>query len=385
MLARIPAGRALVGLVALAAVVVLYLHRDRLFSHELAALSPVPAAAQQLDARLRADLGAPDVRYLVVVSAPDRQAALRGAQQVGTELEGLVRRNVLAGYESPALYLPSRALQRARRDSLPPAEVLRQRLPQALAGLPLRPARLEPFLRDVAAARHAPLLTRADLAGTSFAAVTDSLLVRADDGWHALLPLEAPTSGPGAFAIDFARVRAAVTAAAPARATVLDLKGQADALYATYLREAVRLSLLGLAAITVLLLLALRSPERLARILLPLAAAVLAVAAGLTLFGQRLTLLHVIGMLLIVAVGSNYALFFDRPHEGRPAQGALTLASLLIANCATVLAFGVIAFSSVPVLSDLGATVAPGAFLALIFAALQNTGHARPRWRPGRS
>jgi predicted exporter len=369
ILRRASAGRAAVWLIAIAAAAVLYLHRDHLFSHELSALSPVPAAAQQLDARLRADLGAPDVRYLVVVSAPERQAALRGAEEVGRELDGLVSRNVISGYESPARYLPSRAVQRQRQQSLPPPEVLRARLRQALAGLPLRASRLQPFLRDVAAARAAPLLTRQDLAGTSFAAVADSLLVREGARWHALLPLAAPTSGPRAFAIDFAQVRQAVSAAAPAQATVLDLKGQADELYATYLREAVRLSLSGLAAITVLLLLAVRSLSRLVRILLPLAAAVLAVAAGLTLLGQRLTLLHVIGMLLIVAVGSNYALFFDKPHADRSPQTALTLASLLVANCATVLGFGVIAFSSVPVLRDLGSTVAPGAFLALVFAA----------------
>lgn len=370
VLDRISAGGAVVGVIAIASAIVLYLHRDRLLSHELSALSPVPEAAQQLDGKLRGDLGAPDVRYLVVVSGPDRQAALRGAEEVGSELEGLAARNVISGFESPARYLPSRAVQLARQRSLPPAAVLKARLKQALAGLPLRASRLGPFLEDVEAARRGPLLTRQDLAGTSFASVVDSLLVREGALWHALLPLDAPTSGPHAFAIDFAQVRRAVSAAAPAHATVLDLKGQANALYETYLHEAVRLSLLGLAAITVLLLVALRSPARVARILLPLAAAVLTVAAGLTLFGQRLTLLHVIGMLLIVAVGSNYALFFDRPHERDSPETALTLASLLVANGATVLGFGVIAFSSVPVLRDLGATVAPGAFLALLFAAL---------------
>jgi predicted exporter len=46
------------------------------------------------------------------------------------------------------------------------------------------------------------------------------------------------------------------------------------------------------------------------------------------------------------------------------------LASLLVANCSTVVAFGVLALSSVPVLHDLGETVAPGALLALAYAAL---------------
>ncbi len=361
-----PLGRAALALIAVASVATLYTHRGHLWSRQLEALSPIPLPAQRLDATLRADLRAPDVRYLVVVSAPDRQAALRGAEEAGQELEGLIHQHVLSGYESPAQYLPSRALQRERQGSLPPADVLHRRLTRALAGLPLDASKLTPFLTELEAARTAPLLTRKDLEGTSFAAVVDALLTQEGAQWRALLPLDAPTSATHAFGIDIARVRAALSVAAPARVTVFDLKGEADALYSTYLREAVRLSLGGLAAIGVLLLASLRSPLRVVRVVLPLLLAVLAVAAGLTALGVRLTLLHVIGMLLIVAVGSNYALFFDRPSE-RP---SLTLASLLIANAATVLGFGVLAFSSVPVLADLGRTVAPGALLALVFAAI---------------
>ena len=47
-----------------------------------------------------------------------------------------------------------------------------------------------------------------------------------------------------------------------------------------------------------------------------------------------------------------------------------TLASLAVANLATVIGFGVLAFSSVPVLAALGRTVAPGALLALLFSAM---------------
>jgi predicted exporter len=75
--------------------------------------------------------------------------------------------------------------------------------------------------------------------------------------------------------------------------------------------------------------------------------------------------------LLIVAVGSNYALFFDRQsHAGESGSEALTLASLIIANASTVIGFGLLSFSQVPVLVALGTTVAPGAFLALLFAAV---------------
>lgn len=385
VLAKVRSGRSAVALIAIGAAVVLFLHRQQLWSHDLSALSPVPQAAQSLDARLRADLGAPDVRYLVIVSAPDEQSALEGAEQVGAELDGLVARDVIAGYQSAAQYVPSLAVQRQRRESLPAPAVLGRRLERALSGMPLRAQRLAPFLHDVEAARTAPPLTRASLAGTSFATLADSLLVRGADGWRALLPLQAPVSAGHARDIDAGLVRRAVSVGAPDRVTVLDIKAQADALYSGYLAGAVRLSLAGFAAIVVLLLVTLRGALRVARVVLPLALAVLTVAAGLTLFGERLTLLHIVGMLLIVAVGSNYALFFDHGRICRSALGdraggagaapvdegtALTLASLLVANCATVVAFGVLAFSSVPVLHDLGETVAPGAFLALVYAAL---------------
>jgi predicted exporter len=198
----------------------------------------------------------------------------------------------------------------------------------------------------------------------------DALLLQDGNRWSALLPLRVPAT----VAIDIGRVHSAVsqlTLGEGVEAVVLDVKGEIDRLYSSYLSEVVRLSLAGFAGILVLLLAFLRSVPRTLRVVAPLALAVLTVTACLVYSGQRLTILHLIGMLLIVAVGSNYALFFDRrandPHAG---SEPLTLASLAIANAATVLGFGVLGFSSVPVLSALGSTVAPGAFLALVFSAL---------------
>jgi predicted exporter len=355
-------------MLAITAAVILYLHRGTLWNRELSALSPVSQANQDLDAQMRVDIHAPDVRYLVVVSAPDEQTALSGAEKVGAQLDQLIDENVLGGFDSPAHYLPSIASQRARQASLPSPEDLRDRLQKAVAGLPLNAERLQPFIADVAASRNQPLLTRNDLDNTSLASGFDALMLHRQSGWIALLPLRASPSNPSY--IDDSRVREAVRKAALPQAAVLDIKGEADSLYSTYLSEAVRLSLGGFAAIVILLLVALRSPIRVLRVVIPLALAVLTVAGGFALMGIQLTILHVIGMLLIVAVGSNYALFFDRrANDPHPGSVPLTLASLVIANLATVISFGILAFSTVPVLTALGSTVAPGALLALVFSA----------------
>jgi predicted exporter len=363
--------RALLVLVPLAALAVLYLHRGALWSRELSALSPTPQSYARLDDQLRADAGATESGYLAIVSGADREAALTSAQALEARLSPLVDAGVIGGFDSPARYLPARALQQARQRSLPPAAELRARLDAALAGLPLRASVLEPFLHDAEQARTAAPLSEADLSGTSLAAATGALLVGGAQGWSALLPVTAIATGGELSPAAAARLQAAVSADPALHASLLDLKGEADRLYSGYLADAVRLAVIGFGAIVVLLLCVLRSPLRVARVVAPLALAVLTVGALLVGAGERLSILHVVGMLLIVAVGSNYALFFDR-RGAQPQQGsaALTLASLLTANLATVLAFGVLAFSRVPVLADLGSTVAPGAFLALLFSAL---------------
>ncbi|WP_334011519.1 MMPL family transporter [Burkholderia cepacia] len=361
-------------MLVIAAGATLVLHRDGLWSRELAALSPVPAQAQALDARLRADVGAPDVRYLVVIAAPTEQAALERAERVAAQLQPLVDRGALAGFETPARFLPSDAAQRARLASLPDADVLAARMRDAVANQPIavRPDLFAPFIADVEAARHAPLLTRADLRGTSMALAVDALLTERDGRWSAMLPLRAPdaarTAQP-ASSLDATPIRAAVARAGVPDALFVDMKAEADRLYVSYVHEDIRLSLAGFAAIAVLLLIALRSPRRVVRALAPLVAAVLVVTAGFALAGVPLTILHLVGMLLIVAVGSNYALFFCKRDDAQPVTPR-TLVSLLIANLATVAGFGLLALSRVPLLETFGLTVGPGAMLALAFAAI---------------
>ena len=350
------------------ALAVLYHDRESLWNRELSALSPISADEQNYDAKLRADLGAADVRDLVIVSGPDMESILRGAEHAARALQSLVDEKVIGGFESPAAYLPSMATQESRRSSLPSAAELRANLNQAVAGLPLRADRLQPFLEDIEATRHAALVTPRDLAGTSLSAGFDALVLHQRDQWNALLPLRSAAAGGE---IDLNRVVAALKDNHVDEARVLDLKQESDALYDNYLSEAIHFSLAGFLALTVLLLIALRSPLRVARVLAPLVLAVLTVAAGLALAGVQLSILHLVGMLLIVAVGSNYALFFDRQANSEEAgDEALTLAALTIANASTVIGFGLLSFSQVPVLVALGTTVAPGTFLALLFAAI---------------
>jgi len=339
---------------------------------DLGSLSPVGAEKMAIDAELRADLGATDAGMLVAVSASDEAGALAAAEAAGTRLDKLIDAGVIAGYESPARVLPSPALQQLRRDALPNAATLSARLAEATIDGPLPAARLGGFVADVQAARQQALLTRASLKGTPLYAALDALLVPGNGTrpWRALLSLQA-----GAKAIDPAALRSALAGVPGAQ--VVDIGAELHALYARYLHEATLQALLGALAVCVLLALHLRSPARLWRIAQPVAAAVLIVLAGFSALGVALGILHLVGLLLTVAIGSNYALFFDqiRARQDAAPPGTPwvvdndTLASLALANLTAVISFCLLAFSSIPALFAIGQVVAPGILLSLLLSA----------------
>jgi predicted exporter len=103
----------------------------------------------------------------------------------------------------------------------------------------------------------------------------------------------------------------------------------------------------------------------------PLLLAVLCTVALLHVAGRQLSLLHVVGLLLTVAIGSNYALFFTGADDATAGLDTpQTYASVLLACLTSVLGFGVLSLSSVPVLQALGETVAIGGVLAFAFSAV---------------
>jgi predicted exporter len=166
---RAPALRWPAAAVLLAACAVLAGNHTSLFNDKISSLSPVSRADIALDESLRADMGAPDVRYVVVVSGSNRETVLQTAEQVSGVLQAQVDKGQIASFQSPSRYLPSLATQRARQASLPPPELLQARLAQAVQGLPVRAQVFAPFLADVAAARGLPPLQPADLEKTSMA------------------------------------------------------------------------------------------------------------------------------------------------------------------------------------------------------------------------
>ncbi len=354
--------RLAVAAVTSAALFVLLSHKGGMWDTNLLNLSPIPAAAQRLDNRLRQDLGVAGQRYFVVFAAPSAQQALQRSEALAPVLGGLVTAHELGGYSLPSTILPSDAMQRARQAAIPGPDALRANFTQAAAGLPFDIAAFAPFFTAIATAKTAALLTPASLP-PALSLQFASLLTRNGVNWVVMAPLQGVTAP------------AAIARALPPGTSFVDLNQQSDRLLQTFENQAVTLAIVGSLGIALILILGLRSLRAAAAIAAPLAAAVAITAALLTLGGGKLSIFMVAGFLLIIAIGSNYCLFFARNAPGAPGWPRAA-ASIVLANLCTVAAYGLLSFSRIPVLHDIGATVAIGTFLTLLCGAVLSSPRA---------
>ena len=305
-------------------------------------------------------MGVPDQRYFAVFQASGEQPALRQSEALGTVLQTLVAEQELTGFDLPSDTLPSLRTQLARQAALPDAAVLHARFAQASAGLGFREDAFAPFFRDVAAARAATPLTPENLP-PALGLRLQSTLVQSGDGCTVVAPLTGVRDPAG--------IALALSQAGLPGLQFVDLNQASGALLRIFQADASKLTLIGSVAILLVLLAGLRSVMRVARVAAPLAAAVIVTAALLTANGGKLSIFMVVGFLLIIAVGSNYCLFFERAEpDARRRERAI--ASIVLANLCTVCAYGLMSLSQIPVLHDIGRTVAIGTFLSLFFGAV---------------
>lgn len=351
----------LVPLFLLAAVAYLGLARATLWDDDLGKLSPVSTRSKQLDAELRAQLGAPDLRKIIIVTGNNAQQALERSEALADTLSHLQARGVLSGFDLAARYLPSVKTQRQRQLQLPDRAILQHRMQTATQGLPYRAGLFEPFLDQVAAAKTQTPLTPDSLRGTTLESKVSTLLFEQGGQWLALLPLTDVENDTV--------LRAALAAENCGDTFYLDLKQESDRLVGGYRQEALRLLGWGTAAIVLLLAMGLGSWRQAGRVMLPMAAAIAVTAALLVSAEGGLSLFHLVSLLLVMGIAMDYALFFNRPAKTAQ-ERARTLHSLLVCNLTTIVAFGLLLTSHTSILVAIGATVATGALLALLFAAM---------------
>ena len=283
-----------------------------------------------------------------VIVAGDTETALRQEEALGARLAGLA----LGGWRGPARFVPSAA---------------RQAETQALVKTGL----LEPYL--------AAYRDRIGLPASTPPAPTGPLLLETIQATGALPLLDLLVIRPGLHLVmldppfDPAALRAA--AAGLEGVHFLDPTADLSALLAHYRERA--LLLLALSVGVMLLPLVWRYGGRGGgRVLLPPLLAVVLTPPLLALAGVPFSFFAAMALVLVLAIGVDYAVFCA---EAEPQHDAPTLLATLLSALTTQVSFGLMIFSAIAGLRGFGATMLLGLALAVVFAPYGRGGRPAPR------
>lgn len=334
---------------------------------DLGTMSPVPSELASRDGELRRELGFPETRFLVRVSATGLEAVLRATERLAERLEHLAAEDRIERYDPVTRLLPSSLTQRERARALPAAGVLRSSVEAAIGGLPLRGDPFEPFIEDVDASRSLEPLRMNMLADGMIRDRIESRLLDRGEHWTSLVYL-------GGI-VDAAVIEAELEALPEAR--LIDLRAETGRLMTEYQQRAMLHFALGAGAIGLILLIGTARAGRTLAILAVAGGAVGGTVLFLAVIGVSLSVFHVIALLLIVGLSIDYGVF-ARPGD------RIGMESVALCAISSALAFAILATADIPLLRAIGSTVLCGTILSFVLAMLFSTSRKPGTENPSR-
>ncbi len=313
------------------------------------ALDPT-LAAEQADIQRLTGFG--QTSQFFVVAGADREQVLRREEALGDRLAGLVAKGILAGWQSPARFVPSVERQNSNR-ALVADKLVGPHLAAYDAGLGMTRAAPDP---------DAGPLTLDDITATGALPLLPALMI--EDGLH-MVTLDGLK--------DVAQLRAAAHGLDGVR--FVDPTGDLGDLLGAYRRRAV--ALLAISAVLMVPLLALRYGLRHAiRVMVPPVAAIAMAPPLLALLGQPFTFFSAMALVLALSIGTDYAVFCA---EDRGRRDPVTLFSVGLALSTTLLSFGLLAFSQMAAMRSFGLTMLAAVALAFLLAPMAGRVRSKPQ------
>lgn len=347
--------------VGITAVGYIFSEKDALWENDLSALSPIPKQQLVFDRQLRADIGAPDASNMILLTAGDVEQVLQKSEQLTPLLKELQIQGAISDFDAASRYLPSQKTQLQTQNMLPEESRLHSDLALALRDLPFKQAQFQPFVTAVSNAKSMRPVTINDLQGSALGIKIGSLLFENKDGWTALVLL---------FGVnDSELIAAKLQSLADDNVYYLNFKTATNQLIQGFREETLVRIQWATVFILVVLVLGIRSAQRVAAALLPVVLAITTTIAVLLLFGESLSLFNLVALLLVFGIGIDYGLFFSR-QEDEAVMRLRTFHALSVCAISTVSVFGILSLSTMPVLKDLGITVWVGVLFSYVFSML---------------
>lgn len=302
-------------------------------------------------------VGVQPTSQFFLVRAADEEQLLQRQQQLSERLDKLVADGKLKSYLSLSQIIAPPSAQRAMQAALP-------RLVEASQPLLALGVSRDTVQQEVAALQAAPIL-----------GIDQVLQGPLSEAWRPLWLGNTQGETTGLISLQGLSDTSLLAAQADGLPGVklIDRLGELNRLFAATQVSAAELKLLSCLLIFVVLCVPF-GPRGAARILAVSLLAALASLACLGWLGQPLTLFSLFGLLLVTAIGVDYAILMRERVGG----AATSLLGTLLAALTTWLSFGVLALSSTPAVSNFGLTISIGLTFSFLLSPWAGAQHKEP-------
>ncbi len=341
-----------------------------MWEKDLSALSPIPQWQKQQDFELRKAMGLAELRYTLILQNESPEALLQQSEQLMPQLDALKKQDIISGYDMAARYLPSIKYQQTQQQKIPQADELQKSLQQVLDKTPLDSPAFKPFIHDIRVSKTMPLLSAEKLLNdTGSNLISDKIKTlifqqNSSSLWTAIIPLQGVHTNN-------LNLQSLITINNKLR--LLDLKTQSEEMLAGYRYEALLWFFSGLFLILGVLFISSKKTSALIPLALPFSGAVILTIASLLLMGYSLSIFHLVTLLLVVGLGIDYSIFTFFSHknfEKMKQTSEVSQVSVIICMVSTIIMFGALGLSDLPVLRAIGLTASLGAAYAFLLTYL---------------
>ncbi len=333
---------------------------DSIWSKDVMQISPVSKHMRDQDKDMRLTLHANDVSQLFLLDAKTIEDALIKTEQFKKQFNDHLSSDIPLSINTASDILPSKQQQRIYQSELPSEQVLELNVAEALNGLAFNKQAFDEFVSDVMNAKIQPLVTYQDIMSSPFAPALQSMLFQQNDDWYSLIRVSG-VQNEQQFQTWLNQAPSLLSD------NYLSLRQATNALMSHYLTTASKRLLLIFALILVVILWLTWKKRSAIWLLLPMFLSVIISLAIQILLGHLITIFHVLSLLLVIGMGIDYSLFFNRDW-GKAQHLQDRTHAISISAITTVISFLVLAFSDVPVLAAMGQTIAVGILSCFLLA-----------------
>lgn len=323
---------------------------------DLSRLGSVDPALETEEKQVRERVSPLEMGRAVMVQADSEQDALLRTEEIARRLEDLRRQGAISGYRSASDLVWSERLQRRNNQVLRSDKGLADRVTAAFVAAGFREEGFAPFVRDLSSPSPSPLRI-VDLEGTGLDTMLKPMIIEFEGQFATVSYLRQPR--------DEAAVREAMAQVPGARYFVQ--RDFVNDLYAEFRTANLRQILVGSALVVLVLALRYRRWRPVLASFLPAALVPVVVLSGLTLAGVEINLLHVVSIVMVMGMGTDFGVFLVDSRDD-PRRLEATLVSLALCCLTTVSTFAVLAISAQPALRAIGVTTGLSVALAFVLA-----------------